>query len=124
MRKTLLLLLSSLVIFSCGEKLPSGDGNKPGSGTTETPGDRPDEPQNPDNPSDPGNTPSEGALAGDGSESNPYVITKVEHIAQVQLLLHSYWIRPWDNDIHPNEFGAKAFATAIYRKVVELGYVD
>ena len=40
------------------------------------------------------------------------------------MVPYSYWIRPSANDIHPNEFGAKAFATAIYKKVVELGYVD
>ena len=40
------------------------------------------------------------------------------------MIPYSYWIRPSANDIHPNEFGAKAFATAIYRKAVELGYVD
>lgn len=38
------------------------------------------------------------------------------------MIPYSYWIRPWDNDIHPNEYGAKAFANAIYRKIVELGY--
>ena len=27
-------------------------------------------------------------------------------------------------DIHPSEFGAKAFANAVYKKIVELGYVD
>ena len=40
------------------------------------------------------------------------------------MIPYSYWIRPSANDIHPNEFGAKAFATAIYRKAVELGFVD
>lgn len=40
------------------------------------------------------------------------------------MIPYSYWIRPSVNDIHPNEFGAKAFATAIYRKAVELGFVD
>lgn len=40
------------------------------------------------------------------------------------MIPYSYWIRPSINDIHPNEFGAKAFATAVYKKIVELGYVD
>ena len=40
------------------------------------------------------------------------------------MIPYSYWIRPHAEDIHPNEFGAKAFAAAIYKKVVELGYVD
>ena len=40
------------------------------------------------------------------------------------MIPYSYWIRPWDNDIHPNEYGAKAFAAAVYKKVVELGYVE
>ena len=40
------------------------------------------------------------------------------------MIPYSYWIRPWDNDIHPNEYGAKAFATVIYKKIVELGYID
>ncbi len=40
------------------------------------------------------------------------------------MIPYSYWIRPHANDIHPNEYGAKAFAAAIYKKVVELGYVD
>ena len=39
------------------------------------------------------------------------------------MIPYSYWIRPWDNDIHPNEYGAKAFAAAVYKKIVELGYV-
>jgi len=40
------------------------------------------------------------------------------------MIPYSYWIRPWDNDIHPNEYGAKAFAAAVYKKIVELGYID
>ena len=39
------------------------------------------------------------------------------------MIPYSYWIRPHANDIHPNEYGAKAFATAVYKKIVELGYV-
>ena len=40
------------------------------------------------------------------------------------MIPYSYWIRPSINDIHPNEYGAKAFATAVYKKIVELGYID
>jgi len=47
----------------------------------------------------------------------------IEYVSK-GMIPYSYWIRPWDNDIHPNEYGAKAFATVIYKKIVELGYVD
>lgn len=40
------------------------------------------------------------------------------------MIPYSYWIRPTEQDIHPNEYGAKAFATAVYKKIVELGYID
>jgi hypothetical protein len=40
------------------------------------------------------------------------------------MVPYSYWIRPSMNDIHPNEYGAKAFATLVYKKMVELGYVE
>ena len=40
------------------------------------------------------------------------------------MVPYSFWIRPSANDIHPNEYGAKAFAHAIYKKIVELGYLD
>ena len=40
------------------------------------------------------------------------------------MVPYSYWIRPHSGDIHPNEYGAKAFATLVYRKMVELGYVE
>ena len=40
------------------------------------------------------------------------------------MLPRSYWFDPEAGDIHPNEYGAKAFAHAIYKKIVELGYVD
>ena len=36
----------------------------------------------------------------------------------------SYWYCAPLEDIHPNEKGGKAFATAIYKKIVELGYLD
>ena len=39
-------------------------------------------------------------------------------------LPRSYWFDPEAEDIHPNEFGAKAFANAVYKKIVELGYLD
>ena len=39
------------------------------------------------------------------------------------MIPFSYWFNPHANDIHPNEFGAKAFATAVYKKIVELGYL-
>lgn len=39
------------------------------------------------------------------------------------MLPRSYWFDPEAGDIHPNEYGAKAFAHAIYKKIVELGYV-
>lgn len=47
----------------------------------------------------------------------------VEYVAN-GMIPYSYWINPTNNDIHPNEFGAKAFAMLIYRKMVELGYVN
>lgn len=40
------------------------------------------------------------------------------------MIPFSYWFSPYANDIHPNEYGAKAFATAVYKKIVELGYLD
>lgn len=40
------------------------------------------------------------------------------------MIPFSYWFSPHANDIHPNEYGAKAFATAVYKKIVELGYLD
>ena len=45
-----------------------------------------------------------------------------EYVSQ-GMVPYSYWFYPAQNDIHPNEYGAKAFATAIYKKIVELGYV-
>jgi hypothetical protein len=70
-----------MVIFSCGEKLPSG-GDKPGTGTT-----NPENPENPGTPDTPVTPPVEGALTGKGIESDPYIITKVEHIKEVQDLI-------------------------------------
>lgn len=40
------------------------------------------------------------------------------------MIPYSYWIRPHIDDIHPNEYGARAFAHAVYKKIVELGYLD
>lgn len=40
------------------------------------------------------------------------------------MLPRSYWFDPEAGDIHPNEYGAKAFAHAVYNKIVELGYLD
>ncbi len=91
MKKTLALLLSAMVIFSCGEKLPTGDDGKPDQGT-ENPGgntekpDTPENPETPDNPDTP-DTPQPGALSGKGTESDPYVITKPEHFKELKELV-------------------------------------
>lgn len=47
----------------------------------------------------------------------------IDYVSQ-GMVPYSYWIRPHAGDIHPNEYGAKAFAHAVYKKIVELGYVD
>lgn len=89
MKKTLALFLSAMVIFSCGEKLPTGGDEKPDQGTTENPGgntEKPDNPDNPDNPDTP-DTPKPGALSGNGTESDPYVITKPEHFKELKGLV-------------------------------------
>lgn len=88
MKKTLALFLSAMVIFSCGEKLPTGDDGKPDQGT-ENPGgntEKPDTPENPDTPDNP-DTPQQGALSGNGTESDPYVITKSEHFKELKSLI-------------------------------------
>lgn len=85
MKKTLVFLLSAMVLFSCGEKLPTGDDGKQDQGTTETPG-NPDQPENPDNPGTP-STPTDGQLAGNGTESSPYIITKAEHFKELKSLI-------------------------------------
>ena len=46
-----------------------------------------------------------------------------EYVAK-GMVPYSYWFYPAKDDIHPNEYGAKAFATAVYKKIVELGYLD
>ena len=85
MKKTLLLFLSALVMFSCGEKLPSGDEGNQDQGTTETP-ENPGTPEDPGKPEEP-ETPAPGALAGKGTEADPYVITKAEHFKEVNSLI-------------------------------------
>ena len=40
------------------------------------------------------------------------------------MIPYSYWYYAPGGDIHPNEFGGKAFASVIYKKIVELGYLD
>ena len=92
MKKTLLLCLSVLVMFSCGEKLPSVDEGKQEQEPTEKPGDTPETPENPDTPGNPETpvepeTPAPGALAGKGTEAEPYVITKAEHFSEVCALI-------------------------------------
>lgn len=85
MKKTLLLFLSALVMFSCGEKLPSGDEGNQDQGTTETP-ENPGTPEDPGKPEEP-ETPAPGALAGKGTETDPYVITKAEHFKELNSLI-------------------------------------
>ena len=85
MKKTLLLFLSALVMFSCGEKLPSGDEGNQDQGTTETP-ENPGTPEDPGKPEEP-ETPAPGALAGKGTETEPYVITKAEHFKELNSLI-------------------------------------
>ena len=95
MKKTLAIILSAMVMFSCGEKLPVDDGGEPDQGTTETPGGNTEKPDTPDNPEDPGSqdkpdtpdTPVPGALSGKGTEADPYVITKPEHFKDVKSLI-------------------------------------
>ena len=65
-------MLATLVIFSCGEKLPIDEGN-PDQGITETP-------ETPDTP----DVPQPGVLTGTGTEADPYVITKAEHFKEVK----------------------------------------
>ena len=70
-------------MFSCGEKLSSGDeGNQD---TTETP-ENPGTPEDPGKPEEP-ETPAPGALAGKGTEADPYVITKAEHFKELNSLI-------------------------------------
>ena len=86
MKKTLALFLSAMVIFSCGEKLPTGDDGKPDQGTTENPGGNTEKPDNPETPENPGTpeTPQPGALTGTGTEADPYVISKPEHFKELK----------------------------------------
>ena len=72
-------------MFSCGEKLPSGDEGNQDQGTTETP-ENPGTPEDPGKPEEP-ETPAPGALAGKGTETEPYVITKAEHFKELNSLI-------------------------------------
>lgn len=72
-------------MFSCGEKLPSGDEGNQDQGTTETP-ENPATPEDPGKPEEP-ETPAPGALAGKGTETDPYVITKAEHFKELNSLI-------------------------------------
>lgn len=72
-------------MFSCGEKLPSGDEGNQDQGTTETP-ENPGTPEDPGKPEEP-ETPAPGALAGKGTETDPYVITKAEHFKELNSLI-------------------------------------
>ena len=62
-------------------------------------------------------------ISGAAASADDICAEDVDYVSR-GMIPYSYWIRPSANDIHPNEFGAKAFATAIYRKAVELGFVD
>ena len=62
-------------------------------------------------------------ISGAAASVNDVCAEDVDYVSR-GMIPYSYWIRPSINDIHPNEFGAKAFATAVYKKIVELGYVD
>ena len=60
-----------------------------------------------------------------GAAASPYdVAASDKEYVQKGMLPRSYWFDPEAGDIHPNEFGAKAFANAVYKKIVELGYLD
>ena len=60
-----------------------------------------------------------------GAAASPFdVAASDKEYIQNGMLPRSYWFDPEAGDIHPNEFGAKAFANAVYRKIVELGYLD
>lgn len=60
-----------------------------------------------------------------GAAASPMDVSAADkEYVQQGMLPRSYWFDPEAGDIHPNEFGAKAFANAVYKKIVELGYVD
>lgn len=64
-------------------------------------------------------------LALTGAAASPSDVSEAdkEYVTQ-GMLPRSYWFDPEAGDIHPNEYGAKAFAHAVYKKIVELGYLD
>lgn len=62
-------------------------------------------------------------ISGAAASAEDVCAEDVDYVSR-GMVPYSYWIRPHTGDIHPNEYGAKAFATLVYRKMVELGYVD
>lgn len=62
-------------------------------------------------------------ISGAAASADDVCAEDIDYVSR-GMVPYSYWIRPSANDIHPNEYGAKAFATAVYRKIAELGYVD
>ena len=62
-------------------------------------------------------------LSGAAASAEDISADDKEYVAD-GMIPRSYWFDPVAGDIHPNEYGAKAFATAVYKKIVELGYVD
>lgn len=63
------------------------------------------------------------ALSGAAASPSDVSAADKEYVSK-GMLPRSYWFDPEAGDIHPNEYGAKAFAHAIYKKIVELGYLD
>ena len=63
------------------------------------------------------------ALSGAAPSPSDIAAADTEFVLNGKLP-RSSWFDPEAEDIHPNEFGAKAFATAVYKKIVELGYLD
>jgi lysophospholipase L1-like esterase len=63
------------------------------------------------------------ALSGAAASPSDVSAADKEYVSQ-GMLPRSYWFDPEAGDIHPNEYGAKAFAHAVYKKIVELGYLD
>ena len=63
------------------------------------------------------------ALSGAAASPSDVSAADQEYVSK-GMLPRSYWFDPEAEDIHPNEYGARAFAHAIYKKIVELGYLD
>ena len=61
--------------------------------------------------------------SGAAASADDVLAVDSEYVSQ-GMIPYSYWFFPAENDIHPNEYGAKAFASVIYKKIVELGYLD